>query len=168
MFQNLQGTAIHTYANKILVHTVTIPSPLVVALPIQSPMLMPVTYERCSYVLSFGGRCPYLNLNSFASSIQEMFLCSVLSLVHQPVFFGLTAGADCIYYLLRAFALCFMPRIVMTLRSKFSAIHTANIYWQSAGKVLPIGSTVSLNYWFEQYLSSTQSKLQNMGIKRQQ
>ena len=33
MFQNLQGTAIHTYANKILVHTVTIPSPLVVALP---------------------------------------------------------------------------------------------------------------------------------------
>ena len=85
MFQNLQGTAIHTYANKILVvHTVTIPSPLVVALPIQSPMLMPVTYERCSYVLSFGGRCPYLNLNSFASSIQEMFLCSVLSLAHQP------------------------------------------------------------------------------------
>ena len=84
MFQNLQGTAIHTYANEILVHTVTIPSPLVVALPIQSPMLMPVTYERCSYVLSFGGRCPYLNLNSFASSIQDMFLCSVLSLAHQP------------------------------------------------------------------------------------
>ena len=85
MFQNLQGTAIHTYANKILVvHTVTIPSPLVVALPIQSPMLMPVTYERCSYVLSFGGRCPYLNFNSFACSIQEMFLCSVLSLAHQP------------------------------------------------------------------------------------
>ena len=78
MFQNLQGTAIHTYANKILVHTVTIPSPLVVALPIQSPMLIPVTYERCSYVLSFGGRCPYLNLNSFASSIKR---CSyVLSL----------------------------------------------------------------------------------------
>ena len=88
-FQKLAGTAIHTYANKIVVHTVvhtvTIHSPLVVALPIQSPMLMPVTYERCSYVLSFGGRYSYLNLNSFASSIQEVFLCSVLSLVHQPI-----------------------------------------------------------------------------------
>ena len=91
IFKNLQGTAIHTYANKIVVHTVvhtvTIHSPLVVALPIQSPMLMPVTYERCSYVLSFGGRCPYLDINSFASSIQEMFLCSVLSLAHQQKVF---------------------------------------------------------------------------------
>ena len=75
MFQNLQGTAtaIHTYANKIvvhtIVHTVTIHSPLVVDLPIQFHMLIPDIYEMCSYVLSCGGRCPYLNSNSFASPI---------------------------------------------------------------------------------------------------
>ena len=74
IFKNLQGTAIHTYANKIVVHTVvytdtvTIHSPLVVDLPIQFHMLIPDIYEMCSYVLSCGGRCNYLNLNFFASS----------------------------------------------------------------------------------------------------